>query len=185
MPLTERLQRLVEGIDAPVAAFDRDGVLIAAGNATRSLLGFRDLAEAGLAEARDEALKQGRAERRVGSGHLVLQRVGSGADVGLIGLIEGGEAADLLPPRSRPTKPAFGRRRMRGRVGVGGGHKLSAWRLPPPPLPARGRGAESSGEAPAEFALVNEFAEEPAEPVAAGPIMKRRRCPAKRRRSLR
>ena len=30
MPLAERLQRLVEGIDAPVAAFTRDGLLIGA-----------------------------------------------------------------------------------------------------------------------------------------------------------
>ena len=60
MPLVERLQRLVEGIDRPIAAFARDGMLIGASDAARPLLGFRNLSEAGLDEARDDALKQGR-----------------------------------------------------------------------------------------------------------------------------
>ena len=80
MPLVERLQRLVEGIDRPIAAFARDGMFIGASDAARPLLGFRNLSEAGLDEARDDALKQGRAETPVGIGHMVLQRVGSGAD---------------------------------------------------------------------------------------------------------
>ena len=51
MPLVERLRRLVEAIEAPVAAFARDGTLVGASDAARALLGFRDLAEAGLGEA--------------------------------------------------------------------------------------------------------------------------------------
>jgi PAS domain-containing protein len=62
MPLVERLQRLVEAIDAPIAAFARDGLLVGASEAARPLLGFRNLSEAGLDAARDEVLKQGRAE---------------------------------------------------------------------------------------------------------------------------
>ena len=62
MPLVERLQRLVEGIDTPIAAFARDGMFIGASDAARSLLGFHNLAEAGLDDARSDALKQGRAE---------------------------------------------------------------------------------------------------------------------------
>ena len=88
MPLIERLQHLVEGIDTPIAAFARDGMLVAASDAARSLLGFRNLSEAGLDDARSEALKQGRVETPICIGHMVLQRVGTGADVGLVALIE-------------------------------------------------------------------------------------------------
>src|ERR1700727_208402 len=47
LPLAERLQRLVEGIDTPIAAFTRDGLFIGASDAARSLPGFRNLSEAG------------------------------------------------------------------------------------------------------------------------------------------
>src|ERR1700691_5017906 len=87
MPLVERLQRLVEGIDTPIAAFARDGMFVGASDGARSLLGFRDLTEAGLDDARSDALKQGRSETPVGIGHMVLQRVGTGADIGLVALI--------------------------------------------------------------------------------------------------
>src|SRR6201999_362052 len=40
MPLLERLQRLVDGIDTPIAAFSRDGRLIGASHAARTLLAF-------------------------------------------------------------------------------------------------------------------------------------------------
>ena len=43
----------------PIAAFARDGMFVGASDAARSLLGFRNLAEAGLDEARNEALKRG------------------------------------------------------------------------------------------------------------------------------
>ena len=51
MPLVERLQCLVEGIDTPIAAFARDGMFVGASDAARSLLGFRNLSEAGLDDA--------------------------------------------------------------------------------------------------------------------------------------
>jgi PAS domain S-box-containing protein len=106
MPLSERLQRLVEGIDAPVAAFDRDGMLVAASDAAEPLLGFRNLSEAGLDAARSRALKQGRVETRISSGHMVLQRVGSGADVGLLALIAP-DASEAAPERAadEPAPP--------------------------------------------------------------------------------
>lgn len=94
MPLSQRLKNLVEGIDTPIAAFARDGRFIGASRAARALLGFSDLAEAGLDAARDDALKDGRHETPVGFGHMVLQRVGSGADVGLVALI----VADTAQP---------------------------------------------------------------------------------------
>ncbi len=136
MPLTERLQRLVEGIDAPAAAFARDGMLVGASDAARSLPGFDTLAEAGLDDARHDALKQGRAETSAGIGHMVMQRVGSGADVGLVALLA---PVESTPPTTAPVTVA-------------------------PALdyeqPA------TTGEAPAEFALIDEFAESES-PVAA------------------
>ncbi|WP_291866652.1 PAS domain-containing protein [Bradyrhizobium sp.] len=140
MALIERLQRLVEGLDAPIAAFTREGMFVGASDAARPLLGFRDLAEAGLDAARCEALQQGRAETPVGTGHLELRRVGTGADVGLVALIlPAPPAADvaeqpIAPPADLPTpdyeQPAI------------------------------------SGEAPAEFALIDVFTEPVSEPDA-------------------
>src|ERR1700676_2352993 len=126
MPLAERLKLLVEGIDAPVAALARDGALLGASDAARPLLGFRNLSEAGLEAARNDALTQGRVETPLGTGHMVLQRVGSGADVGLVALI----APVARQPVPEYEQPAI------------------------------------SGEAPAGFALIDEFA---ASPAAASP----------------
>ena len=63
MPLVERLQRLVEGIDSPIAAFARDGMFVAASDAARPLLGFRNLSEAGLDDARGDALNRAAPKR--------------------------------------------------------------------------------------------------------------------------
>jgi PAS domain S-box-containing protein len=119
MPLPERLQRLVEGIDTPIAAFARDGTFVGASDAAGPLPGFRNLSEAGLDDARSSALIQGRVETPIGSCYMVLHRVGHGADVGLVALIA--PAADQpIPDYEQPA---------------------------------------ISGEAPAEFALIDEFAE--------------------------
>ncbi|WFU79986.1 PAS domain S-box protein [Bradyrhizobium sp. CIAT3101] len=88
MSLVERLHRLVDGADVPMAAFAPDGMFAGASEAARALLGFRDLGEAGLEQARSDALAQGRVEMPIGIGKMVLQRVGTGADVGLVALIE-------------------------------------------------------------------------------------------------
>jgi PAS domain S-box-containing protein len=129
MPLAERLQRLVKGIDTPIAAFARDGTLVGVSEIAGPLLGFRNLSEAGLDDARCSALIQGRAETPIGSSHMVLQRVGSGADVGLLALI--------APAADQP--------------------------IPDYELPA------ISGEAPAEFALIDEFAESTTSEVTVKP----------------
>jgi PAS domain S-box-containing protein len=154
MPLAERLQRLVEGIETPVAAFARDGLLIGASDAARPLFGFRNLSEAGLDQARNDALKQGRAETPVGIGHMVLQRVGVGADIGLVALFAPGatSAGHLRPvaaalPIAPPPEPV-------------------QQPVAPPaiaPVPDYEQPA-TTGETPAEFALIDEFAESPAEP---------------------
>src|SRR3954454_7779137 len=88
MPLVERLQRLIEGIDRPIAVFTSNGMFIAASDAARPLLGYCNLSEAGLEQVRKDALKQGRAEGL--SGEIMLQRLGSGADIGLVALIAPG-----------------------------------------------------------------------------------------------
>jgi PAS domain S-box-containing protein len=99
MPLIERLQRLVDGVETPIVAFAQDGLFVGASDAARALLGFPDLAGAGLEAARNDALTTGRVEMTTGSGRLVLQRVGTGNDVGLIGLI-----APRTAPASRPAE---------------------------------------------------------------------------------
>ena len=83
LPLTERLRLLVEGVESPVAAFAADGALAGASEAARAVPGLHDLSEA----ARDEALDRGRADVAIDGGHMVLHRVGSGNDVGIVGLI--------------------------------------------------------------------------------------------------
>jgi len=164
MPLAERLRHLTEGIDAPVAAFAREGMLVAAGKVARSLLGgLVDLSDAGLAQARDQALAQGSSETPLGRHRMVLHRVGIGADTGLIAIIEP-EARDAArvshTPASSPTEVA---------------PAPAAPTIAPPgevPLPEYERPA-TSGEAPAEFALIDEFTETEAttDPPAAEPIM--------------
>jgi PAS domain S-box-containing protein len=153
MPLVERLQRLVEGIDTPMAALTRDGLFVGASDAARSLLGFRSLSEVGLDGARSDALQHGRAETAVGIGHLILHRVGTGADVGLVALIAPGatQAAHVrhvavASPETAGTEPAH--------------QPVAPTRdLPMPDYeqPAM------TGEAPAEVALIDEFAEQAAE----------------------
>jgi PAS domain S-box-containing protein len=140
MPLIERLQRLVEGVETPIAAFARDGMLVGASDAARALPGFRDLSEAGLDQARSDALAQGRVEMPLGTGHMVLQRVGSGADIGLVALIEPAAVA-AAPEPVAPAEPT----------------------MPDYEQPA------NSGEAPAEFALIDEFAEPSEETVIEHP----------------
>jgi PAS domain S-box-containing protein len=152
MPLIERLQRLVEGIDTPIAAFARDGMFVGASEAARPLLGFRNLSEAGLEAARSDALKQGRVETPIGIGHMVLQRVGTGADVGLVALIAPGAT---MAAHARPVALASPQISM----------------AEPPVAPPADRPTPdyeqpaSSGEAPAEFALIDEFEPSPPEPA--------------------
>jgi len=100
MPLAERLQRLVEGLDCPVVAFTREGMLVGASAAARPLLGLHNLAEADLGEACREALRQGRIETTVGSARMVLQRVGTGADISLIAMMT---PEAMRPPRAIVT----------------------------------------------------------------------------------
>ena len=100
MPLIERLQRLVEGIETPIIAFASNGLFVGASEAARALFGFPSFSEAGFDAARSEALANGRVERPIGTGHMVLQRVGTGSDIGLVALIAPGAA-----PATHPGEP--------------------------------------------------------------------------------
>src|ERR1700738_1512158 len=153
MPLVERLQRLVEGIDTPMAALTRDGLFVGASDAARSLLGFRNLSEVGLDGARSDALQHGRVEAAVGIGHLILQRVGTGADVGLIALIAPGATQAAHVRHVAPASPET--------AGTEPAHQPVA-PTRDLPMPDYERPA-MTGEAPAEFALIDEFADQPAE----------------------
>ncbi len=103
MPLAERLQRLIQGLPRPAAAFTADGLLVATNEAARSLPGLHDLGEAGLDAARDEALTQGRAAADVAIGRVVLQRIGHGADRALVALIR--PAPHLAARPAAPVMP--------------------------------------------------------------------------------
>ena len=131
MPLIERLQRLVEGVDRPIAAFSRDGLFVRASETAHALFSFRNLTDDGLEAARLEALRQGRAEAAIEVGSLVLQRVGAGADIGLVAVFEPKPSAAAT---GEPDHAADGAR-------------------------ADDEGAAAAGEAPAKFALIDEFAE--------------------------
>ncbi|MHB0769675.1 PAS domain-containing sensor histidine kinase [Bradyrhizobium sp. 5.13L] len=166
MPLIERLHRLVAGANVPMAAFAPDGLFIGASETARSLLGFRDLFEAGLDRARSDALANGRAATSIGIGQMVLQRVGTGADVGLVALIEPAAATaarDAAPEtapdiaRDQPAQPA----------------PEAAPIEPPAAEPDDAQPAPSS-EAASGIALFDPFADpaetaEPAEPMAHTP----------------
>jgi PAS domain-containing protein len=155
MPLVDRLQRLVDGIDTPIAAFAPDGTLVAASDAARPLLGFRNLAEAGLEDARNDALKSGRSEAPIDTGQMMLQRVGSGADISLVALI--------APPASQaahvgqiPTSPPAASSASTSQPVAPAAER---------PIPDYEQPA-NSGEAPAEFALIDEFVESPSAQTA-------------------
>ncbi len=152
MPLLERLQRLVEGVDTPIAAFASDGMFVGASDAARPLLGFHNLSEAGLEGARSDALKQGRAETPIGIGHMVLQRVGSGADVGLVALLAPGATQAAHLAHVAPNTPHM------ASAETGPVAPAAEWPTPDYEQP------QISGEAPAEYALIEGEESRPHEP---------------------
>jgi signal transduction histidine kinase len=124
MPLIERLQRLVEGVETPIVAFAHDGLFVGASETARALLGFPDLAEAGLDAARNNALTNGRVEMTTASGHMVLQRVGTGSDVGLVAMIA--PSAASARRRTGHTSPVQDRRARSAAITAGETDKTSS-----------------------------------------------------------
>src|SRR3954452_22509626 len=152
MPLVERLLRLVDGAKTPMAAFAPDRLFVGASETARTLLGFRDLGEAGLEQARSDALRQGRAETPIGIGQMVLQRVGSGADVGLVALIE---------PAVQQAAAATDDVKAEAAEEVAREHVVQPKPAPsaaPAAMPEHVQAAPSH-EAPSEIALFDAFAE--------------------------
>jgi PAS domain S-box-containing protein len=147
MPLIERLQRLVEGIEMPVAAFARDGIFVGASDTARPLLGSLDLSGAIFNQARNKALQDGRSEIELGFAHVVLQRLGSGAEIGLLASIEPDAASRKARESASPTDAADAPTQNVAPAGD-------------LPVPAYERAA-MSGEAPAEFALIDASTEAP------------------------
>lgn len=152
MPLVERLLRLVDGAKTPMAAFAPDGLFVGASETARTLLGFRDLGEAGLEQARSDALRQGRAETPIGIGQMVLQRVGSGADVGLVALIE--PAAQQAAAVADEVKAEAAEEVAREDIA-----QPEATPAPAPAAVPEHAQAAPSHEAPSEIALFDAFAE--------------------------
>jgi PAS domain S-box-containing protein len=167
MPLVERLHRLVEGATVPMAAFAPDGLFAGASEPARALLGFRDLGEAGLEQARSDALRHGRVETPIGIGQMVLQRVGSGADVGLIALIE----LTVQPAAAVETTPEAAETTARDETAQPAPEATPA--EPPAAVqnqvPAPVQGALPS-EAPSEIALFDAFTEPVETPAPAETI---------------
>ncbi len=173
MPLLDRLRALVEGLDTPMAAFARDGLFVGASAAARTLLGFRNLTEAGLDEARAEALRSGRAETPVGVGRMVLQRVGSGSDVGLVALLQPlapveADVAASEPIDPAPAEAAADASQQLSPIAESVADQVEADPLPPPEAP------DAPSQEPSPF--VEPVADEPgttepppAEPVPAEP----------------
>ncbi|UVO28349.1 PAS domain-containing sensor histidine kinase [Bradyrhizobium arachidis] len=148
MPLNERLQRLVEGAVTPMAAFATDGLFIGASEAARPLRACRNLEEAGLEHARSDALTRGRVEMPIGNAHVVLQRVGLGADIGLIAMVEPQTA-----PEPQPVAPESVTEAAEAQPAQPVQDTPAAPAVPDYEQPAL------SNEAPSEFALFDAFAE--------------------------
>ncbi|CAN5315041.1 PAS domain S-box protein [soil metagenome] len=173
MPLIERLMALVQGIDKPIAAFASDGLFVGASDAARALLGFRNLTDAGLDAARADALKSGRSETPIGIGHVVLQRVGSGADVGLVALLAPGtitspQPKDLPQARSAEKRPPITPPEAISEAAPEPAALTATEPEPTPPSPAEdlvdAPKAETAGpviDVPAEFTQADAFAPQP------------------------
>ena len=160
MPLEERLQHLVEGLAMPVAAFSAAGRLIGANEVARPLLGFQNLVDAGLDDARHEALKVGAVVTAIDIGRMVLQRVGSGADIGLVALLvpDVAHVAEPEPVAAEPPEEKLPD--VEPPVSAITAHAAPEHEPPAP-----------KSEVPTPLELFDAFAEPPAadEPVAAQP----------------
>ncbi|MFT4118156.1 PAS domain-containing protein [Bradyrhizobium sp.] len=180
MPLVERLHRLVDGAKVPMAAFAPDGLFVGASEAARPLLGFRDLGEAGLDQARSDALANGRVETPIGIGQMVLQRVGHGADIGLIAMIEPAaqQAATATTDAAQATASAAQATASAAQATTSAPPDIAepaaradtrpASDVPPPAAPAAANDhapPAPSREAPSPFALFDAFAEPAATPA--------------------
>src|SRR5262249_50713577 len=149
MPLAKRLQFLAEGQKLPMASFDCDGRLMGASEPARSFLALLSGAE--IARAHADAMARGHVELPIPEGIVIVQRVGSGTEVGLVA---------LAMPRIVEKSPATGS--QPGLIATPVSATPDSEHVVAPaselPLPAYEQPALTN-EAPSEFALIDEFAE--------------------------
>ncbi len=136
------------------------GRLIGANEVARPLLGFQNLVDAGLDDARHEALKVGAVVTAIDIGRMVLQRVGSGADIGLVALLVPDVAPVAEPEPVAAELPEEKLPDVEPPVSAITAHAVPEHEPPAP-----------KSEVPTPLELFDAFAEPPAadEPVAAQP----------------
>ncbi len=111
LPLAERVDRLLAGSNAPVAAFAADGKLLhATGDAQTHLRGATSLAALGAQALAADALASGHAAGSVDGSPVAIDRIGGETTMVLI--------ADFGPPRCGRSHDI--RRRGCGRISVAG-----------------------------------------------------------------
>jgi len=102
VPLDDRLAHLVAGVTRPAMAFTPDGALAGANAAAGAFAGqFHTLAGPDLDAARTTALSEGHATLQFDFGRVTLHRVGSGADIALVALID----PVIVPQKPAPLPP--------------------------------------------------------------------------------
>lgn len=98
VPLTERLAHLVDSVPMPAMTFTPEGALAGANDAAKNVPGlFRNLNGPGFDEAREIALRDGRAVMKIESSRVTLHRVGTGDTTALVALID-----SMITPRPAP-----------------------------------------------------------------------------------
>ena len=104
LPLSERLQFLLDGFDRPAVALSAQGALLGTNSAARLDVGhFDQFSRSDFVGARASALREGHAEIALDASHLALYRVGAGHDVAIVVLMPAREA--LTPDTAERDEP--------------------------------------------------------------------------------
>ncbi|MEP7029781.1 MAG: PAS domain-containing protein [Pseudolabrys sp.] len=101
LSLPERARRLLSDIERPAAIFSADGELIEASAAASQRFGnARDLNTLGAENLAREASRNGQAEGDIPSGHIAMLRLGGGATVALLAILEPAQNASHAGARA-------------------------------------------------------------------------------------
>ncbi|MEH2512080.1 PAS domain S-box-containing protein [Nitrobacteraceae bacterium AZCC 1564] len=101
MPLNERLARLIDSLPKPAMAFTQDGTFAGSNEAAKNFTAvFNDLSGDGLDKARDAAIADGQSLVQMEFGRVAVHRVGTQAEMALIGVIDA-----VIVPRRQTTAP--------------------------------------------------------------------------------
>ncbi|WP_316166016.1 MULTISPECIES: PAS domain-containing protein [unclassified Bradyrhizobium] len=171
IPLVERLQRLVAHSEAALIAFTRDGLFAGASTAGRLMFGYRDLADGGLAGARDLAIADGQAEVQFGPARAVLYRVGSGQQIGLVlARMPGRSETPHAHPLADAEQPPLPQTNDAAAMPEEASELTSTMTSDETPAPPAYEAPELSNEAPSEVLLIDRAAEAAAPADAANSI---------------